>query len=314
MGWEMCIRACWSTERTDLVRVSSAPPSPPGGEGGWGVEGARDSLTRWRERSDIDLGQLTPAEDMCWRSDDGLAIHGWLYRAREPRGRAVIFIHGGPTWHSEDWINPQIQYLASQGFHVLDVNYRGSTGYGMAFREAIKADGWGGREQQDIAAGARALIAAGLAEPGRIGITGTSYGGYSSWCQIVHSPPELIAAAAPICGMTDLVIDYETTRPDLRPYSEEMIGGTPASAPGRYYERSPIHFVARIRGRLLIVQGARDPNVTPENVRQVVQRLVAAGIPYELLEFADEGHGIHRPANQALLYERLGAFFSASLG
>jgi dipeptidyl aminopeptidase/acylaminoacyl peptidase len=289
-----------STEPTDIVRIDAT--------------GARISLTRWSERTSLDPALLTPAEDFRWVSDDGLPIHGWLYRARENLGRAVLFIHGGPTWHSEDWINAQIQYLVYRGFNVLDVNYRGSTGYGMAFREAIKADGWGGREQQDIAAGARALIAAGLAEPGRVGITGTSYGGYSAWCQIVQTSPELIAAAAPICGMTDLVIDYETTRPDLRPYSEEMIGGTPATAPERYRERSPIHAVEQIRGKLLIVQGAQDPNVTPENVRQVALRLKAAGIPYELLEFADEGHGIHRPDNQALLYERLASFFSSALG
>lgn len=271
------------------------------------------SLTGVAGRTSLDLADLVPAEDFRWASDDGLAIQGWLYRAREPTGRAILYIHGGPTWHSEEWLNPQIQYLVRRGFTVLDVNYRGSTGFGLAFREAIKADGWGGREQADIAAGARALIAAGLAAPGRIGITGTSYGGYSSWCQIVHTPPELIAAAAPICGMTDLVVDYETTRPDLRPYSEEMIGGSPAEVPERYSARSPINFVGQIRGRLLIVQGAQDPNVTPENVRQVVARLEAAGIAYELLEFPDEGHGIHRPANQARLYRRLADFFAEAL-
>ncbi len=102
----------------------------------------------------------------------------------------------------------------------------------MTFREAIKQDGWGGREQEDIRAGIKALIAAGIAEPGKVGVTGTSYGGYSAWCAITRFPPELVAAAAPICGMTDLVVDYETTRPDLRPYSEEMMGGSPDRGPG----------------------------------------------------------------------------------
>lgn len=292
-----------STSPKDIVRLEEHA----------GTAAAR-SLTRWAERSSLRPADLTPAEELRWRSDDGVEVQGWLYRARPSRGRAVLFIHGGPTWHSEEWVNAQIQYLVGRGFHVLDVNYRGSTGFGLPYQEAIKVDGWGGREQDDIAAGARALIAAGLAEPGRVGVTGTSYGGYSSWCQIVHRPPELIAAAAPICGMTDLVVDYATTRPDLRPYSEEMIGGTPAQVPERYAERSPINYVNKIAGRLLIVQGARDPNVTPENVRQVVQRLEAAGIAYELLEFADEGHGIHRPANQAVLYRRLAAFFEDALG
>ena len=78
--------------------------------------------------------------------------------------------------------------------------------------------------------------------------------------------------------MTDLVVDYETTRPDLRPYSEEMLGGPPSQVPERYRERSPIHFVGNIRGRLLIVQGVRDPNVTPENVRAVQAALDAAKV------------------------------------
>jgi dipeptidyl aminopeptidase/acylaminoacyl peptidase len=92
---------------------------------------------------------------------------------------------------------------------------------------------------------------------------------------------EIVAAAAPICGMTDLVVDYETTRPDIRPCSEEMMGGSPAMAPERYRERSPIHYVDRITGCLLIVQGANDPNVTPENVRLVEEALKRAGVPYE---------------------------------
>ena len=197
---------------------------------------------------------------------------------------------------------------------MLDVNYRGSTGFGLLYREAIKVDGWGSREQADLAEGARWLIGNGLAEAGRVGVTGTSYGGYSAWFLITHYPPEIIAAAAPICGMTDLVVDYETTRPDLRPLSEEMLGGSPQQAPARYAERSPIHYVQRIRGKLLIVQGAQDPNVTPENVRQVRRQLDAHQIPYELLVFEDEGHGIYRPANQAVLYERLAAFFKQALG
>ena len=114
--------------------------------------------------------------------------------------------------------------------------------------------------------------------------------------------------------MTDLVVDYATTRPDLRPYSEEMLGGSPAEVPERYYERSPINFVQNIRGRLLIVQGAQDPNVTPQNVEEVVTRLDAHDIPYELLVFEDEGHGIIRPANQERLYTCLTRFFDAALG
>jgi dipeptidyl aminopeptidase/acylaminoacyl peptidase len=140
-------------------------------------------------------------------------------------------------------------------------------------------------------------------------VTGTSYGGYSAWWAITHFGPRTVAAAAPICGMTDLVVDYNATRPDLRPYSEEMMGGTPESVPDVYRERSPIEAVQNIRGELLIVQGLQDPNVTPDNVDAVTEVLHRENIPYELLTFEDEGHGIARPENLQVLYPRVTDFF-----
>jgi dipeptidyl aminopeptidase/acylaminoacyl peptidase len=254
-------------------------------------------------------GDLAAAEDVRWRSIDGMEIQGWLYRTKGPSRGLIVQVHGGPTAHSEAALSAFIQSAVAAGFSVLDPNYRGSTGFGIAFREAIRKTGWGGLEQDDIRTGIEAMIARGLARPGKVGMTGTSYGGYSSWCAITRWPKEIVAAAAPICGMTDLVVDYETTRPDIRPYSEEMMGGSPAMAPERYRERSPIHYVDRITGRLLIVQGANDPNVTPENVRLVEEALKRAGVPYETLMFADEGHGVRKPENLRVLYARLIEFF-----
>jgi dipeptidyl aminopeptidase/acylaminoacyl peptidase len=261
--------------------------------------------------------ELVAAEDFRWTSEDGLPIQGWLYRARGPldgRGAigTILDIHGGPTAHDEDAFAIDPQYFARAGFNVLQTNYRGSTGFSFEFQESIKKEGWGGAEQVDIRTGAEALINAGIAQKGKVGITGTSYGGYSSWWAITHFPTEIIAAAAPICGMTDLVVDYETTRPDIRPYSEEMMGGAPSAVPQRYFERSPINFIDNVKGRLLIVQGANDPNVTPENVAEVRKRLDAAGKPYEVLVFDDEGHGIGRPGNRKVLLKRLSAFFAAA--
>lgn len=272
------------------------------------------SLTRVWERTPLTPADLTPAEPFRWQSVDGLEIHGWLYRPAGPAQGAIVYVHGGPTAVSLDMINNQIQFFVRYGFNVLDPNYRGSVGYSLAFREAIKQDGWGGREQADIRAGIEALIAAGIARPGQVGITGTSYGGYSAWWAITHFPPEIVAASAPICGMTDLVVDYETTRPDLRPYSEEMMGGRPDQVPERYRERSPLYSVPNIRGKLLIVQGLQDPNVTPENVRAVRTALEEANVPYEILTFDDEGHGISRPKNQKVLYQRLLDFFQRAFG
>lgn len=289
-----------ATQPADLVRFRPQDVRPD----------SFTSLTGVWDHTALRPENLVPAEDFRWRSVDGLEIQGWLYRARGRARGTIVCVHGGPTWHSRNEFDPEIQFLAAQGFHVLDPNYRGSTGFGLSFQDAVKTDGWGGREQDDIRTGIEALLAAGIARPGKVGMTGTSYGGYSTWCAVTRWPRDIIAAGAPICGMTDLVVDYETTRPDLRPYSEEMMGGRPDQVPERFYERSPIHFVDRIQARLLIVQGLRDPNVTPENVRTVRDALDRAGIAYHVLTFDNEGHGIARPDNQRTLYRRLAGFFT----
>lgn len=282
-----------------LLRLAKAAPHQ-----------AQGLLAQHPTRPDLGAAELVAAEDYRWRSVDGTLIQGWLYRSTKLVRGTILLVHGGPTHHDEDAFDPEIQFYLACGFHVLTPNYRGSTGFSLAFEESIKTEGWGGLEQEDIRAGAEALMRDGIATAGKIGITGTSYGGYSAWWAITHFPTETIAAAAPICGMTDLVVDYETTRPDLRPYSEEMMGGSPAQAPARYRDRSPIHKVGDIRGKLLIVQGDNDPNVTPRNVTDVITRLKAADIGYELLTFPDEGHGIGRPANQRVLYRRIADFFA----
>lgn len=274
-------------------------------------DGRESSVTGLWEHTDLDSERLARAEDFVWNSDDGLEIQGWLYRAEESIG-SIVLVHGGPTAHSEDRFVADAQYFVSRGFDVLRPNYRGSTGFGLEFQEKIKEDGWGGSEQTDIKSGVEAMIEAGIARPGKVGITGTSYGGYSAWHAITNYPTELFSASAPICGMTDLIADYETTRPDLRPYSEEMMGGTPETVPEKYRERSPIHFVENVRGRLLIIQGMRDPNVTPENVRLARERLDHFSVPYEILAFEGEGHGIVRPENQRTLYKRLADFFEGA--
>jgi dipeptidyl aminopeptidase/acylaminoacyl peptidase len=267
------------------------------------------SITDLPQRMPADLPRLVAAGDFRWRSVDGLEVQGWLYRMAGESVGTIVLIHGGPTSRAEDRFNAQIQYFVSRGFDVLVPNYRGSTGFGLPFQESIKEDGWGSREQEDIRCGIEALIEAGVSAPGRVGVTGTSYGGYSAWWAITHFSPQTVAAAAPICGMTDLVVDYNATRPDLRPYSEEMMGGSPETVPDIYRERSPIEFVRNIRGELLIVQGLKDPNVTPDNVHAVTEALHRENIPYELLTFEDEGHGIARPENLRILYPRLADFF-----
>ncbi|HEX2741680.1 MAG TPA: alpha/beta fold hydrolase, partial [Rubrobacter sp.] len=172
----------------DLVRYSTEDGGPA-------------SVTGLPELTPVGAERLVAAEDFRWRSVDGLEVQGWLYRTPGESPGTIVLIHGGPTSRAEDRFNAEIQYLLTRGFNVLAPNYRGSTGFGLPFQESIKDDGWGGREQEDIRSGIAALIEAGVAQPGRIGVTGTSYGGYSAWWAITHFEPHV--AAAPICGMTD---------------------------------------------------------------------------------------------------------------
>lgn len=298
VGDDWVCRYYSSTQPTDIILLHP--------------DGSFTSISGIWSKTSLTANDFTPAESIQWQSVDGLTIQGWLYRPTGEAKGTVVYTHGGPTAHSQNAINPEIQYFVSEGFNVLDPNYRGSTGFSLAYREKIIETGWGGLEQEDIRTGIQHLIDQGIAQAGRVGMTGTSYGGYSSWCGITRFDTETLAASAPICGMTDLVLDYHTTRPDLRPYSEEMIGGTPDEIPERYHERSPINFVQDIKGRLMVVQGMQDPNVSPENVRAVTAALQAAGVEYEILAFEDEGHGIQLPKNQRVLYESLARFFASA--
>jgi dipeptidyl aminopeptidase/acylaminoacyl peptidase len=198
-----------------------------------GLAGATSSLTP----------DLIAPESIRWNAPDGLSIQGWLYRPKTKAIGTVVDIHGGPPHHLENRFNPFVQYLLRRGFNLLQPNYRGSTGFGLRFQEAILKQGWGGAEQEDIASGIAFLIGEGIAEKGRVGVTGTSYGGYSVWWAITHYPPAGRRGAS-ICGMTDLVIDYETTRPDLRPSEDD---GRLPSRSRRAIRRSPIHFVDGIK-------------------------------------------------------------------
>ncbi len=257
-------------------------------------------------------GPFAGPEPLHWTAPDGERVQGWLYRPEgKPRGH-VTYVHGGPTWHSEDWVNPKIQFWVALGYSVLDPNYRGSTGRGMVWRDKVKEDGWGGREQADIRAGTEAVIAMGMAPAGKIAVAGNSYGGFSSWFAITRHA-DLVTAAIPMCGMYKLDIDYDATEmPWGRAYSEEMMGGSPDEVPERYANASPGNFIAEIRGHVMIVHGLADSNVGPENTHAAVRDLTAAGIAHEVMLFADEGHGVTRRGNLARYLERTAAFLETA--
>jgi dienelactone hydrolase len=249
-------------------------------------------------------------QDFRWSGPDGRAMQGWLYRPEGACKGLIGYIHGGPTWHSEDWMNPKIQFWLANGYAVLDPNYRGSTGFGFDHREAVKDDGWGGREQADIREGLMAALATGI--PGPVAVAGNSYGGFSSWFAITRHA-DLVTAAIPMCGMYRLDIDYHATEmPHGRAYSEEMMGGTPEEFPEKYANASPGRFITSIRGHVMVVHGLADSNVGPENTHVAVRELTAAGLPHEVLLFDDEGHGVFRRSNVATYLARTAAFLDSA--
>lgn len=256
------------------------------------------------------IRRYSAPQDFRWTAPDGEAVQGWLYRPEgQPKG-LIAYVHGGPTWHSEDWVNPKIGFWVQQGYAVLDPNYRGSTGFGRRWREKVKEDGWGGREQADIRAGIEAALASGI--PGPVAVAGNSYGGFSSWFQAIrHS--DLVLAAIPMCGMYKLDIDYaETGMPWGQSYSEEMMGGSPQDFPEKYANASPGNFLSGLRGHILVVHGLADTNVGPENTHVALREMAAYQIPHQSLLFADEGHGVFRRTNVEIYLNASSAFLADS--
>ncbi|MGH7734832.1 MAG: alpha/beta hydrolase family protein, partial [Gemmatimonadales bacterium] len=242
--------------------------------------------------------ELIAPEELRWCAADGLALQGWLYRPKAAAKGMIVQLHQGPGHQAEDRFDPLVQYLLRRGFAVFRPNPRGSSGFGLSFRQAILKRSWGGPEQDDIKSGIEALMATGVAAKGRVGLTGIGFGGYSAWWAITHWPRELVAAAAPISAMADLALYHRTTEPEPRAALEAAMGGAPESQPARYRDRSPIHGLDGIAAKLLLVHGLEDRIVTAENLAAVRHALDAAKRPYELLTFQDEGHGIRRRANR----------------
>lgn len=237
----------------------------------------------------------TAPEDFRWSSPDGERVQGWLFRPVGPPRGLIAYVHGGPTWHSEDWVNPKVQFWVQSGWAVLDPNYRGSTGFGRRWREKVKEDGWGGREQADIRAGIEAALAAGISGP--VAVAGNSYGGFSSWYQVIRNG-DLVQAAIPMCGMYRLDIDYDSTgMPWGQSYSEEMMGGSPEQFPEKYANASPGSFIRDLKGRVMVVHGLADTNVGPENTHVAIREMLEHQIPHAALLFPDEGHGVFRRRN-----------------
>ncbi|WP_243232602.1 prolyl oligopeptidase family serine peptidase [Microbacterium sp. CIAB417] len=199
----------------------------------------------------------------------------------------IVFVHGGPTAHVTGAASAAISYYTSRGIGVLDVNYGGSTGYGRAYRERLDGK-WGIADVDDVLAAARGLAEAGLADPDRLAIRGSSAGGWTVLCALVRGG--VFAAGISRYGVTDLRALAADTHDFEKNYLDGLVGPLP-EAEAVYVERSPLTNADRIDVPVLLLQGADDPVVPPSQSEGVRDALAARGIDHEYVLYPGEGHG-----------------------
>lgn len=264
--------------------------------------------------NDQDLAAMKPIK---YQSRDGLTIHGYLTLPKGVPARnlpVVVNPHGGP-WLRDSWgYNPEVQFLANRGYAVLQVNYRGSTGYGRKFWEASFKQ-WGKAMQDDITDGVHWLIKQGIADPKRVGIYGGSYGGYATLAGLTFTP-DLYAAGVDYVGVSNLFTFMKAFPPYWKPYLDmvyEMVGH-PEKDKELLTAASPVFHTDKIKVPLLIVQGANDPRVNKSESDQMVAALKARGIEVPYIVKDNEGHGFSNEENRFEFYRAMEEFLGKHLG
>ena len=276
-------------------------------------------MTPW-----LDPADMVPMLPIRFNARDGLPLSGYLTLPAgfelgqdfaEPLP-LVVNPHGGP-WARDMWgFNVETQLLANRGYAVLQVNFRGSTGYGRTFWEASFGQ-WGRAMQNDIDDGVDWLVSQGVVDPARVGIYGVSYGGYATLAGVAFSP-DRYAVAIDYVGVSNLFTFLESMPPYWKPLLDmmyEMIGNPHTEAGKRtLHDASPLFFVDRIVTPLLVAQGANDPRVKQAESDQIVAALRARGVDVKYMLKENEGHGFRNEENQFEFYEAMDAFLAEHLG
>ncbi len=274
---------------------------------------------QYRPRPDIPVDAMSNMTPVTYKSFDGLEIPAYLTlpKGKEPKNLpAVLLVHGGP-WARDFWgYNPYAQFLANRGYAVLSMNFRGSTGYGKAFLNAGDGE-WGKKMQDDVTAGARYLVEKGIAEEGKVGIMGGSYGGYATLAGVTFTPDEY-ACGVSIVGPSNLKTLLESIPPYWESFRKVMYArmADPDTEEGAewFYERSPLNSADKIKVPLLVVQGANDPRVKQAESDQIVVAMRELKLPVEYIVAPDEGHGFQRPVNQMAFIASTEKFLSKHIG
>ena len=267
----------------------------------------------------IDENEMSIQLPIDYQSRDGLKINGYLtlpkgYNMENAKNLPVVINpHGGP-WARDSWgFNPEIQFLANRGYAVLQMNFRGSTGYGRKFFEASFKK-WGREMQDDITDGTQWLIDKGIADSTRIAIYGGSYGGYATLMGLVKEP-KMYAAGVDYVGVSNMFTFMKTIPPYWEPMLEmmyEMVGDVEKDS-AMLREVSPVFHVDKIKAPLFIAQGANDPRVNVDESDQMVKAMKEKGIDVEYLVKKDEGHGFRNEENRFEFYRAMEKFLNLQL-
>jgi dienelactone hydrolase len=230
-----------------------------------------------------------PFVDWHYRNDHGQEVHGWIV---EPEGEGphpvMVFVHGGPHWLYEDQYMPEVQAYVDAGFLVAMPNYRGSTGYGRAWRDALTGDP-GFTDVDDVTAGLRDLLVRADVDGSRAVIAGWSWGGYITLMELGRYPDLWCAGMAGV-PVGDYVQAYEQEAPSLQAMDRALFGGAPDEKPDLYRRANPITYVDAVRAPVLIVIGENDSRCPLGQALAYVDRVAAAGTPHEVYRYAT-GHG-----------------------
>jgi dipeptidyl aminopeptidase/acylaminoacyl peptidase len=261
--------------------------------------------------------ELAEMKPISFTSRDGMTLRGYLTLPKGSAGKnmpIVVNPHGGP-WARDSWrYNPEVQLFANRGYGVLQINFRGSTGYGKKFWEASFQE-WGKTMQDDISDGVQWLVAQGIADPKRVAIYGGSYGGYATLAGVAFTP-NLYCCAIDYCGVANLFTFMKTIPPYWKPYLDmfhEMVGN-PKTDSTLLASASPVFHADQIKVPMLVLQGKNDPRVNIDESNQMVAALKARGIDVTYIVKDNEGHGFHDEENRFAAYEAMESFLQKHLG
>ncbi|MDP9075193.1 MAG: S9 family peptidase [Actinomycetota bacterium] len=261
--------------------------------------------------------RLARMQGFAFSARDGLIVYGYLTFPEDADPvdlPTVINVHGGP-WARDVWgYHPEAQWLANRGYLCMQVNYRGSTGYGKEYSNAGNRE-WGAKMHEDILDALKWSIDNQYTDPERVAIYGGSYGGYEALVGAAFTP-DVFRCAVDMVGPSNLLTLIES----IPPYWEPLIAqfhtrvGNPETESDFLWSRSPLSRADQIRIPVLIAQGANDPRVKQAESEQIVAALAKAGIDHEYLLFEDEGHGFAKPENRLKFYAAAEAFLARHLG